>query len=274
MPSPAPQKDEMRWLGGATVLLRIGGLRLLTDPMLGPRSANAFVLPKHPSTGEPMAPIARHTDPPIADLGGLNAVIVSHLHADHFDEVAKRRLSKQTYVVAPPSARARLLADGFTNVHCIDWGERLELSAVGGQVDITGVPAHHAKGSLDNELGKGNGYLFRWTKRAEPRSLYWTGDAVFSEEMLTLRQTFGAVDTVMVDMGAVGVDGLLGRRSMDAEDGMSLLALMRPTLFIPIHHTTFGHYREPIAVLLGRAESAGLGQRLRVPAEGDTVELP
>src|SRR4051812_15028767 len=58
--SQAAPRLRVRWLGGPTATLERGGLRVLTDPMLGPRGDNAFTLPKHPSSGALNALVARY----------------------------------------------------------------------------------------------------------------------------------------------------------------------------------------------------------------------
>src|SRR3954469_18708733 len=65
---------RVRWLGGPTATLERGALRVLTDPMLGPRGDNAFTLPKHPSSGALNAPVARYTEPPAWSPDGLTAI--------------------------------------------------------------------------------------------------------------------------------------------------------------------------------------------------------
>ncbi|MCY1014952.1 MBL fold metallo-hydrolase [Pyxidicoccus sp. MSG2] len=81
----------------------------------------------------------------------------------------------------------------------------------------------------------------------------------------------GRLDAVI--LRAVGVDGPLGRRSMDAEEALKLITLLNPRRVIPIHHTTFGHYREPVRALEQRAEKAGVGGRLQLPREGEAIDL-
>ena len=72
-------------------------------------------------------------------------------------------------------------------------------------------------------------------------------------------------------MGAVGVDGALGRRSMNAEEGLALVRQLNPVLALPIHHSTFGHYREDIAVFARGALGAHLP--VRVLREGQSLTL-
>jgi N-acyl-phosphatidylethanolamine-hydrolysing phospholipase D len=264
----------LRWIGGPSAIVDIKGLRVMTDPMLGPREERAFVLPKHPSSGVIDAPIARYTSPPAFDLSGLGAILVSHTHADHFDAQAKRDLPKDVPLVVAASGAEAMRAAGFTDVRPIDWGEHVLIQAGSTRLDVHAVPAHHAHDpDLDHTLGRGNGYVLEWRDSAGSYRVYWTGDAVLSEESTTFRAQLGQVDLLLPHMGGVGGDGGLGLRTMNAEEALELVRRIDPKLVVPIHHTTFAHYREPIEALMQRAAEGGEMHRFRFVREGETVAL-
>ncbi len=265
---------RVRWLGGPTTTLERGGLRVLTDPMLGTRADNAFVLPKHPSSGAPNAPIARYTVAPPLDVGTLSAILISHTHNDHVDAEARRSLPKSLPVVVAAAGADTLRAAGFVDVRPLDWGEKLTLRHEDVELEVVAVPAHHAHDAqLDHDIGRGNGYVLTWRDAAGAVRAYWTGDAVLSDESRDLATRYGAIDVLLPHLGAVGSDGGLGLRTMNAEEAMTLTARIAPRLVIPIHHTTFGHYREPIVALEQRVAEAAEQKRFRFLAEGETWDV-
>lgn len=274
--SPRPKEPSLRvrWLGGPTATLERGHLRVLTDPMLGPRAENAFVLPKHPSSGALNAPIARYTSPPALDVGALSAILISHTHNDHFDAEARRVLPKGLPVVVAAAGAETVRAAGFVDVRPLDWGEQLTLQKGEVQLQIVAVPAHHAHDAqLDHDLGRGNGYILTWKDAAGSLRAYWTGDAVLADDSRELAARYGAIDLLLPHMGAVGSDGGLGLRTMNADETLTLTARIAPRLVIPIHHTTFGHYREPIVALEQRVAEASEQKRFRFLAEGQTFDV-
>ncbi len=87
------------WVGGPTTRIELGSFRILTDPTLG-EGPEAFVMRRHPTTGELNVPIARLAPLPDVRLDDLDMVIASHLHADHFDTAAVERLDGSLPVLA------------------------------------------------------------------------------------------------------------------------------------------------------------------------------
>ncbi|HET9960360.1 MAG TPA: MBL fold metallo-hydrolase [Polyangiaceae bacterium] len=265
---------RVRWLGGPTATLERSGLRVLTDPMLGPREDVAFRLPKHPSSGVLDAPVARYTSPPAFDMQGLTAILISHTHNDHFDATAQRTLPKSLPVVVAKAGADKVRAAGFADVRPLDWSESLTLEHAGTNLKITAVPAHHAHDAgLDSELGRGNGYVLEWRDSRGVCRVYWTGDAVLSDDSRGLAEKYGPIDLLLPHLGGVGGDGGLGLRTMNAAETLGLVERVNPALVIPIHHTTFAHYREPIEALEQRAGEAGLAKSFHFLREGESFDL-
>jgi L-ascorbate metabolism protein UlaG (beta-lactamase superfamily) len=265
---------RLQWIGGPTFLLRVGGFTLLADPMFATGPA-AFVMNGHPSTGEDNVPIARLTALPPLDLTGLDMVLVSHLHSDHFDAVAKAQLDKRLPVIAPVDQAARLREVGFERAQRLDWLQSLELAKDAESLRILAVPARHsADEAVNADLGVVNGYLLTHRAAGVERRIYWTGDTVWFDGLEQIQAMAGALDLLLPHLGAVGTGGPWGRMTLNATEATQLVELFKPGAVIPIHHTTFSHYVEPVSAFATTLERTPYAASLVMLNEGETWERP
>lgn len=273
--APAAVHGSIRWIGGPTAVITRAGMRVITDPMLGPRGPNAFTLPKNPSTGQLNTPITRYTSPAPVELGELDAILISHTHNDHVDARAKELLPKDRPLVVAAAGAQAMRAAGFLDVRPLDWGQELTLEAHGTRLRVLAVPAHHSHDAeVEAEVGKGNGYVLEWQDAFGPYRAYWTGDAVLSDDSVRAVNLSGHVDLLLPHLGGVGGDGEHGLRTMDAAETVELVRRVSPTWVVPIHHTSFGHYREPIEALQERAAESGGEAQFHFLRLGESIALP
>ncbi len=111
--------DSLTFVGTATTILRIGQFTLLTDPNFLRKGQRAYL-------GKGLwSP--RLTDPAlgIADLPPLDAVVLSHLHGDHWDRVARRGLDRTAPVLTTPHAARRLERHGFHTQALETWSRHV-----------------------------------------------------------------------------------------------------------------------------------------------------
>ena len=115
--------DAATFLGHSTTLIESAGARLLTDPVLRERLAH----------------LRRHA-PPVAEEAtqDLDAILISHLHHDHFDKGSMSRLDRATPVVVPAGGGRLARSLGFRDVREVTVGEELAF----GRCTVTAVEAH------------------------------------------------------------------------------------------------------------------------------------
>jgi L-ascorbate metabolism protein UlaG (beta-lactamase superfamily) len=264
---------SLYWIGGATMELRFGAFRLLTDPVLADGPI-AFHMDGHPSTGADGVPIYRYAPVPPVDLDGLDALLLSHVHSDHFDAVARDRVSRELWGMAPASQVPRLESWGFDVVEGVVPGEEEHLERAGEILRITVLPAHHSHDALaQRELGDVNGYLIEHRTIRRTFRLVWTGDTVWSHDFAEAALQRGPVDVLVPHVGAVGRDGPWGLMTMDAEEAAHLIERIAPRRVVPVHHHTFSHYTEPVTALVDRLHDTRFSDSLRVVEEGERVVL-
>jgi L-ascorbate metabolism protein UlaG (beta-lactamase superfamily) len=198
---------RIHWLGHATVLLELGGARLLTDPVLGGRLLH----------------LRRHVPAPVHP-GELDAVLVSHVHHDHLDRGSLRAVASARTPVVVPKGAASLVADlGFGSVREVEAGETLVL----GGAEIRAVRADH------------DGRRLPWTPELPTLGyvaggVWFAGDTELFDAMAELR---GQVDVALLPVWGWGSS--LGPGHLDPEEAARAAALVAPELAIPIHWGTF-----------------------------------
>jgi L-ascorbate metabolism protein UlaG (beta-lactamase superfamily) len=104
----------------------------------------------------------------------VDHIIISHLHPDHFDELAQRSIQKQMSILCQPSDKAAIESLGFTNVKSIQ--DYLKINSI----IIERTQAIHGTGAIETVMGKTSGFVF---KHPEEQTLYWTGDSIWCEEV-------------------------------------------------------------------------------------------
>lgn len=270
---PAP-RVEIRWLGGPTTAIEFNGLTILTDPMFG-EGAEAFTMgdpnEKFDLKAGPNVRAQRRLTPfPGVRLADVDLVLVSHAHEDHFDQKADADLDRAVLMVVPSADVAKVGAKGFRRLEAMIWGQTRQYKAGSGLVKITAVPAHHSRDpQIDKFLGKGNGYWIEFSDGDWKRTLYWTGDTMPSEDVIAWVKSFGRPDILMPHLARVGTPGSLGQVSMGADDVVALADRIQPKKILPIHHSTYAFYLEPIGALA--VKSAGKAYGLDLISEGTTL---
>lgn len=138
---PSGGTHTLTFGGTATTLLRLGRFTLLTDPNFLHRGQRAYL-------GKGLWS-RRLTDPALspADLPELDAIVLSHLHGDHFDRIARRELGRDQPVLTTPAAARRLSRWGFVTEGLRDW-QRVHLTKGEEELVVEAVPGVHARGLL------------------------------------------------------------------------------------------------------------------------------
>ncbi|MFN8185495.1 MAG: MBL fold metallo-hydrolase [Gaiellales bacterium] len=198
--------DRLTYLGHATVLIEVDGTRLLTDPLLRARIGLLR---------------ARRPDIDRVVHESLDAVLLSHFHADHLDRASLRLLDPQTLVIGPPGTATRLGRIGMRNVVELTAGETATIGAVA----IRAVHAEHGRmpGGLREVC---LGFVVLGNRR-----VYFAGDTELYDGMAGL-----AADHLDVALLPVwGWGPKLGKGHLDPERAARALSLIRPRIAVPIH---------------------------------------
>ena len=250
------------WLGHSTVLIEIDGVRVLTDPVWGPRASPSRLL--GPKRFQPV-PVA------LRDLPPIDLVIVSHDHYDHLDYPTIRELARSDVpFVTSLGVGAHLESWGVPAQRIVelDWWESHQLPDA--ELSVTAAPSQHFSG---RGLSDRNATL--WSSmviRSGRHSVFFSGDTGLTTEYATIGERFGPFDLVMLEVGAYHPSW--GHIHLGPEHALEALDLLGGGVFLPIHWGTFAlamhEWDQPPEVLLALGPERGAN--LLMPRLGEAVE--
>jgi L-ascorbate metabolism protein UlaG (beta-lactamase superfamily) len=255
---------RLTWLGHASVLAELDGHRVLFDPVWGQRcSPLTFAGPRrlHP------VPL------PLAELGPLDVVVISHDHYDHLDMPTIRALLvTQALFAVPLGVGAHLEYWGVPAERIIelDWHE----SARVGELTLTATPGRHFCGR--GPRNQGLTLWSSWVVAGASHRVFHSGDTGYFPEFARIGAEHGPFDATMMQVGAYSPywpdvhmtpeEGLAAH--LDLSGGRALGVLL------PIHWGTFNlslhPWEEPVERTVNGARS--LGVTVAVPRPGAGVE--
>lgn len=218
------ESARITFLGHSTVLVEVGGVRILTDPVLFDRIG-------------PLRRVTSSLDPRLH--AAIDLVLVSHLHLDHFDVPSLRLLGPDVRMVVPRGAQTLLRRLGFTAVVEVGPGDRIRHGAV----EI--LATHAAHGGFRPPLGPratAVGYVIE----CAGQRTYFAGDTDLFPGMAEL----GPIDVALIPVWGWGPR--LGPGHLDPRRAAEAVGIIKPRIAVPIHWGTFWPFG------LGRVRPGGL----------------
>lgn len=258
------------WIGHSTVLLQIGGLNVLTDPVFCQRASPVQ-----------WAGPRRVMQPALAidALPPLDVVLLSHNHYDHLDKAAVRHLATvhpQARWVVPLGLRPTIRSWGVRDIIELDWWQSAEVSGLG----ITATPARHFSGR-----GITDRYKTLWCGYALSISSWrglFAGDTAYHPDFTEVGERCGPFDFVMLPIGAYAPRWFMGVVHMDPDEAVQVYQDLVSAhadaplpLMLAIHWGTFRLTDEPMdeppRLAVERWRAVGLDpERLWIAGFGET----
>jgi L-ascorbate metabolism protein UlaG (beta-lactamase superfamily) len=262
-PDPARWGNEgifAAWLGHSTVLLKIDGVTILTDPVFSER-IGLNLGPMTLGLKRIVAPALGQREIPRPDI-----VLLSHAHMDHFDLPSLRALeSQETRVITASKTSDLLRVPGYAGVNELAWGESARI----GDIAVRALEVNHWGARMHSDTWRGfNGYLIE-----SPRyRVLFAGDTALTDSFRSVRDTRG-IDLAIMPIGAYNP---WIRAHCNPEQALRMANDAGAEFVLPVHHKTFQlsneGYDEPIE-RLSNAISGGphrlaltqIGQEFRFP---------
>lgn len=257
---------SLEFVGTATTVLRLGPFTLLTDPNFLHRGQRAYL-------GKGLFS-RRLTEPSMqpADLPALDGIVLSHLHGDHFDRVARRELDRSLPVHTTPAAARRLRRWGFAGARGLRTWESTELQRDSARLTVTAAPGVHGPGPARHLLPPVMGTVLELDHGgARPFRLYISGDTLHRPWLAQVLERCGGLDAAVVHLGGTRALGVLV--TMDGEQGADLVDLLSPGVTVPVHHDDYTVFRSPLGDFLGACRRRNVATEVRTVQRGERVSL-
>jgi len=221
---------KITYIGHATLLLEIGGACILTDPNFDPRLGK--ILPRVSAPGVAIDALPR-----------LDAILLTHAHADHLSFDSLDRLPRDVPLYTPPAVARWLRGKRYHHVEALAPAE--QVTVANGMVRIHAERATHQgnRYGVDRWRSAANMYLCE----TNDESLFFAGDTALTSG------THALVERVLWDEGRELDVALLPigwapawkpgfrRGHLTHDDALTLFETLRARALIPYHWGTFRH---------------------------------
>ncbi len=235
------------WLGHASVLIELDGVRILTDPVFSKRASPfQFIGPArlHP------VPLA------LAQWKNIDAVVISHDHFDHLDMDTIRQLAQggtHFFVGLGNGAHLERWQVPSAQIHEMDWWEQARFKGL----LIHCTPARHYSGrtSMNNST-----LWASWLVKGPMHSMYFSGDTGYAGHFKAIRERLGAPELALIKVGAYGDTWM--DIHMNPESAVQAYQDLGVQAMLPVHWATFNlayhDWAEPIMRTLAAAQAKGV----------------
>lgn len=250
---------KIQLIRNATMKITYAGKTILTDPMLSPKGElDAFAgKEKNPTVELPIT----HFEV----VEGIECVIISHAHPDHFDESASDNLPKEIPIFCQAIDVELLTGQKFQNIHPIETSYEWE------GITITRTGGDHGSGEILKHMGEVSGFVLQADD--EP-TIYWIGDCIWTQEIEDNIKKFKP-EIIITHSGGAIIPGFEQTPILMNENETINVAQAAPKAkVVAIHLESLDHCGVSRASLRQIATKYGISKdRLLIPKDGEVLIL-
>ena len=247
---------KMQLLRNATLIIEINNKKVLVDPMLGPKG----IMDPFPWTDNnlrnPLVDVPTTASELKLIMDTIDAIFITHLHPDHFDETAMVMLKKDIPVFCQPGDAPNIKEAGFLDVNTVE--DELEWNEV--QIFRTG--GHHGTGETEVLMGKVSGFVLKRNKE----TIYIAGDTILCEEVEDALIRFKPQHVVLNGGAATFING--NPVTMTVNDIVNACNFLPDSRFYVVHLEALNHCKENRQVTKSKIYENGLLSKCIITDDG------
>lgn len=253
-------KASIRLLRHATLVIEINHKKLLIDPMLSPKNSLDPVQNCGNQNRFPMVELPVGNSVLTHLLDDIDAVVITHLHRDHWDIAAQNLIDKNKIIFCQPNDSREIKEQGFKNVQPIG----SELNWEGFTINRTG--GQHGTGEIGEQMGEVSGFVF---SRSE-ECIYLAGDTIWCEDV---EKTLLKFDPQITILNAGGAKFLTGDPiTMTPNDIIKVQEKLPKTQIIAVHMDTVNHCLIKRTDLKKALLDKKLDSKILIPYDGEVIK--
>lgn len=262
------QKVLVQQIRNATLKIDYAGTTFLIDPFLADKGAHpGFEGSFNSELRNPLVDLPM----PAQDLvKGVDAVIVTHTHLDHWDGSDHSFIPKATPLFVQNQADAKLISEqGYTDVRILDGNavfEGVQLTKTGGQ---HGTDEMYALKPLAEALGDAMGVVFQ---APGAKTLYLVGDTIWRSEVDQALAEFEP-KVVILNAGDARFVGFTGAIIMGKDDVLRAHQAVPDATIVATHMDAINHMTLSREELLDHVQQHGIQEHVIIPADGEIMKF-
>ncbi|MDJ1493585.1 MBL fold metallo-hydrolase [Cytophagaceae bacterium DM2B3-1] len=249
---------KIQLIRNATLKFYYGGNTFLIDPYFASKHSQRSFAGKSPNPTVEL-PVS------VEDiLSGVEMVLVSHLHPDHFDETAQLALPKELPLFCHPTHLNTILGMNFTRITSVE--DQLYWR----NLEIIRTPGEHGVGEIGQRMGDVAGFIL---KAAGEPTIYWMGDTIWYSKLEEVIETHKP-HIIITHSGGNRFSDDTPAIVMDKEQTIDLCKFTPDSIVIATHLEALDHGSVTRDELQVYAEKQGVpASQLRIPADGELLEF-
>lgn len=262
----AAHKVDLQQVRNATVKISYGDTTFLIDPMLSKKGTYpGFENTYRSNLRNPLVDL---TESPEEVISGVDAVIVTHTHLDHWDDAAQKALPKDIPLFAQHEEDAKLIrSQGFKNVRVLtDEAEfgGVKITKTGGQ---HGTDEMYAVPALAKPLGEAMGVVFQ---APGYKTLYLAGDTIWRKEVDQAIEKYHP-QVIVLNAGKAKMTGFEGAIIMGEEDVLRASQVAENAKIVAVHMDAVNHMSLTRKALRTYVKEHGIESRVDIPEDGASL---